>query len=299
MAERRPGAPAPAVPPLRPGEVPLSILVDYDGTIALTDVSDTINAEHIPAEKFAHLEGLYETGRMGSRELMSQEIELFEVEPEAIVATAAAQPHDEAFGDFARRALGAGIPMEIVSDGFGFFIGPAMARLGLPDVPITTARTTFEGRHGRIEYPNGHPECFVCGTCKRNRVLAHRASGRAVVFIGDGESDRYAAGYSDLVFAKRALVAICAGSGWPYRAWSSFAEIDEWLATALDGWARDRTPPVTPRAVEFFCGPEVWGPGHWRPPDRMMFEQAPGGEAAPIGEARERVESGQPPQPEA
>ena len=137
------GSVPPPVPPLRPGDVPLSILVDYDGTIALTDVSDTINAEHIPSERFAHLEGLYETGRMGSRELMSLEVELFDVEPEAIVATAAAQPHDEGFGEFARRALGAGIPMEIVSDGFGFFIGPAMARLGLPDIPITTALTTF------------------------------------------------------------------------------------------------------------------------------------------------------------
>ena len=32
---------APPVPPLLPGEPPLAILVDYDGTIALTDVSDT------------------------------------------------------------------------------------------------------------------------------------------------------------------------------------------------------------------------------------------------------------------
>jgi HAD superfamily phosphoserine phosphatase-like hydrolase len=283
MVERGPGAPAPHVPPLRPGEIPLSILVDYDGTIALTDVSDTINAEHIPTERFAHLEGLYETGRMGSRELMSQEIELFDVEPDEIVATAAAQPHDEAFGDFAQRALAGGIPLEIVSDGFGFFIGPAMRRLGLPDIPITTARTTFEGRRGRIEYPNGNPACFVCGTCKRNRVLAHRASGRAVVFVGDGESDRYAAGYSDLVFAKRALVAICAASGWPYRAWSSFAELDEWLAAALEGWRTAGVAPVTPRPVDFFCGAEAWGPGHWRPPDRAMFERAPGGETAPIG----------------
>ena len=125
MAEPDPRAPH--VPPLGPGDVPLSILVDYDGTIALTDVSDTINAVHIPSDRFAHLEGLYETGRMGSRELMSQEVELFDTEPEAIIATAAAQPHDEAFGDFARQALRAGIPMEIVSDGFGFFIGPGDA----------------------------------------------------------------------------------------------------------------------------------------------------------------------------
>ena len=43
-----PDGAAPPVPPLLPGEPPLAILVDYDGTIALTDVSDTVMAEHVP-----------------------------------------------------------------------------------------------------------------------------------------------------------------------------------------------------------------------------------------------------------
>ena len=34
-----PDGSAPPVPPLLPGEPPLAILVDYDGTVALTDVS--------------------------------------------------------------------------------------------------------------------------------------------------------------------------------------------------------------------------------------------------------------------
>ena len=66
----------------------------------------------------------------------------------------------------------------------------------------------------------------MCGTCKRDRVLAHRAAGRQVVFIGDGESDRYAAGYSDIVFAKRSLVRICLEAGWPFLRWTEFSEID-------------------------------------------------------------------------
>jgi hypothetical protein len=32
-----------------------------------------------------------------------------------------------------------------VSDGFGFFIGPALARLGVPGLLVVTARTTFRG----------------------------------------------------------------------------------------------------------------------------------------------------------
>ena len=40
-----PDGTAPPIPPLRPGDPPLVILVDYDGTIAQTDVSDTVMAE--------------------------------------------------------------------------------------------------------------------------------------------------------------------------------------------------------------------------------------------------------------
>ena len=265
---------APPVPPLLPGEPPLAILVDYDGTVALTDVSDTVMAEHVPGIWEAEV-AAYDAGRMGSRRLMKLELELIDASPTALLATAAAQPHDPGFVPFVRRAQAAGIPVEIVSDGFGFFIEPALEALGVGELPVVTARTTFEGRRASITFPNGNPACFVCGTCKRDRVLAHQAAGRAVVFIGDGESDRYAAGYSDVVWAKRSLVRICVEAGWPFHRWTEFREIGAWLAKTLTAWAVDPASLPGPGSHPFFCGPEVWGaglrdppPGAWPPPSR-------------------------------
>ena len=265
------GEPAnPAIPPLAPGQPPLAILVDYDGTIALTDVTDQVMARHVPGV-WEEAEALYDAGRMGSRRLMSWEMSLIEADPDALLATAAEQPHDPGFVPFVRRAQAAAIPIEIVSDGFGYFIGPALERLGVPEVPVVTARTVFHGRQPTLEFPNGHPTCLVCGTCKRQRVLAHRAAGRQVAFIGDGESDRYAAGYSDIVFAKRSLERICLEAAWPFRRWTAFNEIDAWLAATLEAWTDDPTtleplPPDAPPPRGFFCGPEVWGDGLQDPP---------------------------------
>jgi hypothetical protein len=94
-----------------------------------------------------------------------------------------------------------------------------------------------------------------------------------VVFVGDGESDRYAAGYSDLVWAKRALVRICLEAGWPFRRWTEFSEIDAWLESTLAAWRSEPGNLAGPRARPFFCGPEAWGdgridppPGAWPPP---------------------------------
>ena len=174
---------------------------------------------------------------------------------------------------FVRRAQAAGVAVEVVSDGFGFFIGPALEALGVGELPVVTARTTFSGRRASIAFPNGHPTCFVCGTCKRNRVLAHQAAGRTVVFIGDGESDRYAAGYSDIVWAKRALVRICLEAGWAFRRWTEFVEIDRWLEATLDAWRED--PAIAARAG----GPAVLlrPGGVGRRPDRPAARRmAPG-----------------------
>jgi 2-hydroxy-3-keto-5-methylthiopentenyl-1-phosphate phosphatase len=268
----------PTIPPLPDDAPPLALLIDYDGTIALTDVSDTVMAEYVSGGWEAEA-AAYDAGLIGSRRLMDLEMAMVDSDPAALYATAAAQPHDPGFVPLVRAAQAAGVPIEIVSDGFGFFIGPAMVALGVPDLPIATARTTFQGRRASITYPFGNPRCLVCGTCKRDRVLAHRAAGRQVVFIGDGESDRYAAGYSDVVFAKRSLVRICLEAGWPFRRWTEFREIEEWLRTTVEAWTADpttlpRVPDGAPPPNGIFCGEQVWGegrvdppPGTWPPPE--------------------------------
>ena len=261
-----PDGTAPAIRPLHPGEPPLAILVDYDGTIALTDVSDTVMAEHVPGIWEAEA-AAYDAGLMGSRRLMTWEMAQVDADPAGLLATAAAQPHDPGFVPFVRRAQSAGVPVEVVSDGFGFFIRPALEALGVGELPVVTARTTFADRGASIAFPNGHPACHVCGTCKRNRVLEHQAAGRAVVFIGDGESDRYAAGYADVVFAKHSLINICLEAGWSFTRWTEFAEIEHWLDERLRAWSVDEGSLPGPVARPMFCGPEVWGKGLVDPPE--------------------------------
>ncbi len=263
---RPPDGTAPPIAPLQPGDPPIAILVDYDGTIALSDVGEMLMAE-LKTRDWEAAAAQYDAGLVGSRRLMEWEVELWEPDPRALAALAAEQPHDLTFVPFVERARAAGIPVEVVSDGFGFFITPALERLGIGDLPVITARTTFDG-NGRasIAFPNGHPACLVCGTCKRNRVLAHKDAGRSVVFIGDGESDRYAAGYSDVVWAKRALVRICLEAGWPFHRWTEFIEIDAWLEETLAAWRADPSSLPGPIARPFFCGPEAWGEGVLDPP---------------------------------
>ena len=51
-------------------------------------------------------------------------------------------------------------------------------------------------------------------------------------FVGEGRSDRYEALYSDLVFAKDALVRICEQGGVPFTRWETFDDVVRVLETA-------------------------------------------------------------------
>ena len=86
-----------------------------------------------------------------------------------------------------------GALVEVVSDGFGFYVASNLAAIGVTDVFVATNENRVGEGGAGMSFPFGHPSCFVCGTCKRERVRLHQAAGRVVVFIGDGTSDRYGA----------------------------------------------------------------------------------------------------------
>ncbi|HUQ77448.1 MAG TPA: HAD-IB family phosphatase [Patescibacteria group bacterium] len=241
------------------GVPPLVVLIDFDGTIARADVSDEVMYRFADRAAWAPLEAAYLRGDIGSRTLLTRQTALLSGDVAAISGIGETEELDPHFVPFVAAMREHGVPIEVVSDGFGFFVRPALGRLGLADLPVFTARTTFAGAAARIDFPDGHPTCRVCGTCKRERILSHQAAGSFVVFVGDGFSDLYAAGHADLVYAKDHLAELCAGQGWAYRPWTSFADIQAEVMELLEGGV----PATRPRP--FICGPEAWPAGTTKP----------------------------------
>ncbi|MCI0690023.1 MAG: HAD-IB family phosphatase, partial [Sporichthyaceae bacterium] len=238
-------------PPDR-GGTEIAFLVDYDGTIATIDISDELVRVASSTEQWLALDLAYRRGEIGSRALLEAEAQL--LPRSAAELPDLAQEHDPAFLPFVRYAQGHGILVEVVSDGLGFFVGPAIAALGLPEVPVFAAALEF-GPHGpAIMFPNGHPTCRLCGTCKRERILHNQQAGRHVVFVGDGYSDRYAVCHADTVFAKGDLATICDGLGRRYQKWTTFTDVQAWLSDALAGGGLPG-----PVSRPFVCGPELDG----------------------------------------
>jgi len=255
---------------------PLSVLLDFDGTISLDDVGDTLLAGLVLDQALVrHMDELYIEGSKGSRELIAWDMEVLPHDPEMLLRVVDAQGLDESLVGLVEVVREAGGAVEVVSDGIGFHVGRMLAGLDLADLPIATnASVLGEGGAG-VTFPYGHPTCPACGTCKRERIRAHRDAGRAVVFVGDGPSDRYAAHHADVVFAKSSLAAWCEVENIAYEPWERLSDVTEWVelalldgrlpaaASAYESWAAR----VRPDVETFICGPEVWGEGRTVAPD--------------------------------
>lgn len=266
---------APLVPAF-PAGAPVSVLVDYDGTVSRADIGDVMLERHALVARAIVVakDADYDAGRSGSRDLMQWDMEVLPRDGDLLRGVAASIPQDETFVGFVRAVAEAGAALEVVSDGLGFYVASNLVRLdpSLADVPIATNENDVDVT-GRLSFPYGHPACFVCGTCKRERVRAHEVGGRVVIFVGDGQSDRYAAHHADVVFAKQALLAWGRATGRDFLEWETFADIEAWFRAALlDGRLPGRVEDLAswrathrPLRPDFICGPEAWGPGRTVP----------------------------------
>ncbi|MGZ5354684.1 MAG: HAD-IB family phosphatase [Actinomycetota bacterium] len=197
-----------------------SVLVDFDGTAAVHDV-----AQHLLIEfgdpSWLDLEETEARGEIGARECILAQAALLDAPVDRMLAFAAEHcTLDPTFPPFVRWLEGEGIAVRVVSDGFGFYIEPMLRAAGLGHVSVITNAWTAEGPE-RLVFESGHSECVGCGTCKMRAVLAARSRGR-VAFVGEGSSDRYAALYADVVFAKDRLVGYARDDGVPFLPWTTF-----------------------------------------------------------------------------
>jgi 2-hydroxy-3-keto-5-methylthiopentenyl-1-phosphate phosphatase len=201
-----------------------SILVDFDGTACLHDV-----AEHLLMRfgdpSWPTYDEAWARGEIGARDGIRAQAAMLHAGTEELLDYALEHcPIDPTFSPFVRWASSAGVPVTVVSDGFGFYIRPLLATVGV-DVPVIT--NTW--RDHEMTFENGHEVCLGCGTCKMRAVL--EAPG-PVAFVGEGDSDRFGALYADIVFAKDALVDWCERDGVPYVPWVDFDDVRARLQAA-------------------------------------------------------------------
>ena len=210
------------------------ILCDFDGTIALRDVTDSL-LDRFALDGWEEIEDDWKAGRIGSRECMARQVDLIRVSQAELDAHLDGLEIDPGFADFVALCRAEGIPLTVVSDGLDYAIRRILGRAGLGDLPIVANRLDPIGPDRyRLSFPYANETCAkASGTCKC-KMAESLTDGKAMsLLIGDGTSDMCAAGSVDLVFAKDKLLAHCRTIALPYVAYRDFSEATKLLATLL------------------------------------------------------------------
>jgi 2-hydroxy-3-keto-5-methylthiopentenyl-1-phosphate phosphatase len=198
-----------------------SVLVDFDGTACPRDVSEELLDAFGDGDWRSYDEAV-DRGEIGLRQAAEAQAAMLRASLETMTDYALERfGVDPTFPPFVAWADGAGLPLAVVSDGFGFYVEPMLDAAGLGHLEVRTN----EFSEGRLGHPHAHPVCVGCGTCKMLAALQFRQAYGSVVYIGDGQSDRYGALYSDLVFAKKDLVRICREDEVQFVRWDTFDDV--------------------------------------------------------------------------
>jgi 2,3-diketo-5-methylthio-1-phosphopentane phosphatase len=223
-------------------------VIDFDGTICEHDVSEEILQAFAPPGWW-EIDLEFQRGQIGSRECLVRQGALLRGGQEEMLAFALSNfAIDRTFGPFVAWGRDLGIEIAVASDGFGFYVEPMLRAAGIQGVTILTNRFARKDGSILLGFPNAHPECVGCGTCKMRAVQSHQERFGPVAFVGEGHSDRYGALYADVVFAKKHLVDICRSDGVTYLPWQTFDDVRQALVdlAAVPGpVAPDRCPGWT------------------------------------------------------
>jgi 2-hydroxy-3-keto-5-methylthiopentenyl-1-phosphate phosphatase len=209
-----------------------SVVIDFDGTICPQDVSEEILRAFAPAEWW-DIDLQFQRGEIGSRECLVRQGALLGGERDEMLAFVLDRYSlDPTFPPFAEWARTRGLEIAVASDGLGFYVEPMLRAAGIEGLTVLTNSFSLASGAPAFGFPNAHPECVGCGTCKMNVVLGFRERSDPVAFVGEGHSDRYGALYADLVFANKHLVDICRKDGVAFLPWQTFDDVREGLERA-------------------------------------------------------------------
>jgi 2-hydroxy-3-keto-5-methylthiopentenyl-1-phosphate phosphatase len=206
------------------------VFTDFDGTVALQDVTDEVLRRFAP-EEWEKLELAWRSGEIDAAACMRGQIALIEAPAAELDAFLDRIELDPGFPRFAAWCAEEGIPLAIVSDGVDYFARRILARHGLGHLPLFANRLVVGSRYA-LEHPWLASDCRSgAGVCKCAIAAGFEAAPHKdlLVYVGDGHSDRCISRHADLLFAKDDLASHCRSHDVSYFPFETFEQVSATL----------------------------------------------------------------------
>ncbi len=217
----------------------IKIFVDFDGTITIGDVGDSL-FRHFGGAPADEAIDAYHAEKISARECFLRKAAACGcVSKDAVDRFLDEQQIDPGFKGFAEFCYDHRLTLCILSDGMDYYIDRILAREGIREIDrfsnILTMVPANENGAVRlnIDFPAENPDCDRCACCKRNIMLSRSGEADFLVYVGEGYSDRCPAAYADVVFAKDALQTYCQRDNISYLPYTTFEDVRTGVANLL------------------------------------------------------------------
>ncbi|MBP2650834.1 MAG: 2,3-diketo-5-methylthio-phosphopentane phosphatase [Firmicutes bacterium] len=207
------------------------LAIDFDGTIADVDVTDTVLSQ-FASDEWLEIEKRWDSGEIGAQQCLAEQMELIGADLNTVLDFVDTVTIDPGFGKFVTFVRAVGLAHAIISDGFCVFIRRILVKAGIIGVPVFANYLLERDGKLNVSYANSFPGC-PAGTCKC-AVVDRLKMNLPVVLIGDGRSDFCLADKADFVFAKGRLSEYCRERKLPYLEYENFSEVIKGLKQLSD-----------------------------------------------------------------
>lgn len=206
----------------------VTIYTDFDGTISINDVGDTL-FQTFGTDGWKQAIDDWKAGFISSKECLSRCCAVTPITPKQFTDFADSQQLDPHFKDFIDYCNEHNYPVTVLSDGLENYITRILAKHGFGDLPVIANRVIFEtGNRIRPEFPYYGLGCPNCANCKGYHIKKSNQN-ELIVYIGDGLSDRCGAEEADVIFAKDDLKIFCIENNMEFYEFVNFGDILEKL----------------------------------------------------------------------
>ena len=205
------------------------IVSDFDGTITHED-SNALLAEVCGNSVNAQVEIDFIGGVIDNREAFRRHFDALLITLDEYKDFIKSYINiDPEFDTFLEKTRKRGVSLYIVSAGFRQAVETVLGKERLEDVEVYANRLSgepFLTPTFATENPVCNKPFGPCGNCKRDCInIIKQKSGKKVLYIGDGITDRCAAGEADILYAKSSLAEYCDDMGISYVPFTDFKDV--------------------------------------------------------------------------
>jgi len=200
------------------------IFVDFDGTITTSDSLEfTLNKYVGPA--WQSIEDLVTQKKITEKEALQKEFDLLHADLKDVLNDLKDVSIDPHFNEFVKMCKTYRIPLTVLSGGFDVFIRTIFELNGIDNLPFYSNSILVKDGQWQV-VPSPTPRLRNnCNHCKSYWLKKAHLSGKTVVYIGDGNTDRCPAEHADIRFAKGALADFLERSGFTFYPFQNFSDI--------------------------------------------------------------------------